>query len=95
MPGEYYQCPIIEERVRLRCARSPRMPPDTWNPHLRVGQFQGRRNRRFRRRTTDDRSHTRAQPAHRGRSIPPPDRRRRNAPQSPSPQTHRQRRDAA
>src|ERR1700693_963542 len=29
MPGER-QCPIMEERVRLRCARSPRMPPDTW-----------------------------------------------------------------
>jgi hypothetical protein len=29
MPGEY-QCPIMEERVRLRCARSPRMPPDPW-----------------------------------------------------------------
>jgi len=28
MPDEY-QCPIMEERVKLR-ARSPRMPPDTW-----------------------------------------------------------------
>jgi len=30
MPGEY-QCPIMEERVKLRCARSPRMPPDPQN----------------------------------------------------------------
>ena len=34
MPGEY-QCPIMEERVRLRCARSPRMPPD---PRIRTSE---------------------------------------------------------
>ena len=71
-----------------------RMPPDPW---IRTSESASSKAGAIvafvaARPTTDLTPH--AQSAHRGRGIPPPDRRRRNAPQSPSPQTPRQRRDA-
>jgi hypothetical protein len=75
MPDEY-QCPIMEERVRLRCARSSRMPSDTWirtseSTTSKAGAIVAFVAARL---TTD--LTPLAQSAYRGRSIPPPNRRR-------------------